>query len=226
MNSLKLCTVVIGKTLDAFLSQLQKAQAVADFVELRVDYIENITSETLHTIANHTNTEAILCCRAKRDGGHFLGTLEEQNKILQTASDLGFDYIDIDLNIADKIVIQNNKAKIIISYHNFEATPELKTLTHIANHMRALKPDILKFAAMVNNENDIKNLFKLLLDKKHDEKMIVLGMGPKGKITRLLAPFLGGYLTFVSVNETSSASGQMDIQIVQDIYHKLCQLLK
>nr|WP_304985707.1 type I 3-dehydroquinate dehydratase [Coxiella-like endosymbiont] len=54
------------------------------------------------------------------------------------------------------------------------------------------KPDVLKFAVMTNSQTDVKTLFQLLLNKKENENMIVLGMGDQGKTTRLLSPLLGG----------------------------------
>ena len=220
LNKPLLCAVVIGKTLSDFLFQLEKAQAIADLVELRVDYLENINSKMLYHIAKQIQKKAILCCRAKRNNGNFTGTLEAQSEILQTGNDLEFDYLDIDLAVANKIVIQSKKAKKIISYHNFQNTPTLKALINIASEMRAFSPDILKFAVMTNQSNDVDILFRFLLNKKLSENIIVLGMGKQGKITRLLAPLLGSYLTFASIDESSSAPGQIDINTMRNFYHQ------
>lgn len=221
LNKPLLCAVVIGKTLSNFLLQLEKAQAMADLVELRVDYLENINSRMLHDIAKQVQKKVILCCRAKRDNGNFTGTLKAQNQILQIGNDLEFDYLDVDLAIANKIIIQRKKAKKIISYHNFQNTPSLVTLVNIAHKMRAFAPDILKFSVMINQSDDVNILFRFLLSKRPSENIIALGMGKQGKITRLLTPLLGGYLTFASVDASSSAPGQIDIKTMQDFYHQL-----
>lgn len=55
--------------------------------------------------------------------------------------------------------------------------------------------------------------------------MIVLGMGNHGKITRLLAPLLGGYLTFASLDEVKSVSGQITYQLMNNFYHNLQEIL-
>ena len=220
LNTPLLCAVVIGKTLSDFLFQLEKAQVMADLVELRVDYLENINSRMLHHIAKRIHKKTILCCRAKRDNGNFTGTLEAQNEILQVGNDLEFDYLDIDLAVANKIVIQRKKAKTIISYHNFQNTPPLEGLINIVDEMRVFSPDILKLTVMTNQSDDVHVLFRFLLNKKPSENMIVLGMGKEGKITRLLAPLLGSYLTFASMDESSSALGQIDIKTMRDFYHQ------
>ncbi|QTS84244.1 type I 3-dehydroquinate dehydratase [Coxiella endosymbiont of Amblyomma nuttalli] len=223
LNKPLLCAVVIGKTLSDFLFQLEKAQAVADLVELRVDYLENINPKMLYYLAKYIQKKAILCCRAKRDNGNFTGTLEAQNEILQAGNDK-FDYLDIDLAVANKIVIRRKKAKMIISYHNFQNTPSLETLFNIADEMRIFSPDVIKFSVMTKQLGDVNVLFYFLfrlLQNKPSENIIVLGMGKEGKITRLLAPLLGSYLTFTSIDESSSAQGQIDIKTMQDFYHQI-----
>lgn len=225
LNNLKICISVIGLTLESFLLQLKKAQNLSNFIELRVDFIQDISPEMLDVIATHTNKKSILCCRAKRDGGKFDGTLEEQNKILQVGNNLGFNYLDIDFDLANKITIQNKKSKFILSYHNFKKTPDFKELDSIAAHMSHFKPDVLKFAVMINTQTDVKTLFQLLINKKENENMIILGMGDQGKITRLLAPLLGGYLTFASLEEEKSESGQIAFQAMKNFYYKLYEIL-
>lgn len=227
LNKPFLCTVVIGKTLSDFLLQLEKAQAMTDLIELRVDYLENINSKMLCYIAKQIKKKVILCCRAKCNNGNFTGTLEAQNQILQTGNDLKFDYLDIDLAVANKIVIQRKKARKIISYHNFQNTPPLATLINIAHEMRDFSPDILKFSVMTNQSEDVNILFRFLLNKEPSENLIILGMGKQGKITRLLAPLFGSYLTFASIDKSSSAPGQIDIKTMQDFYHQfkiICNL--
>ncbi|WP_264435786.1 type I 3-dehydroquinate dehydratase [Coxiella endosymbiont of Dermacentor marginatus] len=225
LNNSKICIPVTGKTLKSFLLQLKKSQNLANFVELRVDYIKNINLEMLSVIAKRTNKRSILCCRSKKEGGNFEGTLEKQNEILQMGNNLGFNYLDIDFCIANKITIQNKKVKFILSYHNFEKTPNLKELKTIASHMRDFKPDILKFSVMANSKIDVKTLFQLLINKKENENMIVLGMGKQGKITRLLSPLLGAYLTFASLKETKSALAQITYQAIENFYNNLQEIL-
>ena len=225
LSNLNICITVVGRTLESFLLQLEKAQTLANFVELRVDYIKNIDLGMLDVIERHTNKRSILCCRAKNEGGKFKGTLKEQNEILQIGNNFGFNYLDIDFAIANKITVQNKKSKFILSYHNFKETPNLKELKAIAAHMRNFKPDVLKFAVMANSQIDVKNLFQLLLNKQENEDMIVLGMGEQGKITRLLSPLLGGYLTFASLEETKLASVQVAFQVMENFYNNIQEIL-
>jgi 3-dehydroquinate dehydratase-1 len=50
--------------------------------------------------------------------------------------------------------------------------------------------------------------------------MIVLGMGHLGKLSRVISPLLGAYLTFASLN-TPTAPGQLSLQELQIKYNTL-----
>ena len=220
LTMLNICVVVIGKTIDDFLSQLEKAQAIADFVELRIDCLDTINPDMVQTIKNYIYKQAILCCRAQADGGNFLGPPKMQQEILQAGNEVGFDYLDIDLSIANTIYFREKKAKIIISYHNFLYTPAITELKCLLENMRFFKPDVFKFATKTERYEEVKTLFELLSSKNNNENMIVLGIGENGKIIRLLAPLLGGYLTFASINKSISAPGQIDLKTMEDFYHR------
>ena len=76
--------------------------------------------------------------------------------------------------------------------------------------------DVVKIATNVVNDNDNIELIKLLINK--DKDVIILGMGEKGKIIRIISPLLGGYLTFASVDNNISASGQISLNDLIQIY--------
>ena len=61
---LKICSVVIGESLEEFLDNLRKVQEVSNFVELRVDYIKDLSIEYLDIIKKQTLKENIFTCRS------------------------------------------------------------------------------------------------------------------------------------------------------------------
>ena len=71
---------------------------------------------------------------------------------------------------------------------------------------------------MVNNKQDVGNLFKTLLNKKVDEKIIIVGMGKKGRVTRIFGPLFGSFLTFAKTKYGLSEQGQIDITKLKNIY--------
>jgi 3-dehydroquinate dehydratase type I len=221
----KICTSVAAEKIDPFIQALNEAQAQSELIELRIDYLPGITPAQLTEIKTQVRLPAIVTCRDQQHGGHFKGSIADQNKLLQTAIDLGFEYIDIDLAIIDQIQIKAQQSEIILSYHNFDKTPDLNTLHHIKKTMLEKKVGILKFATYAHTLDDAYLLLQFLLTKKPEEKMIVLGMGAAGKITRLLSPLLGGFLTFAANNETQTASGQLDVRAMNAFYQQTYTLL-
>lgn len=208
MKKIKICTPVIGKTLKEFLKNLDRVQEVSEMVELRIDKIKNLSEQDLKLIRTKTVKEVIFTSRRK--------------EIILKALKLEFDYVDVDLSLIKELkLLKSKKTKIIVSFHDFKKTPNIQDLTKIINRMREWKVEIIKIATMVNNDQDIGNLVKILLNKKENEKIIVIGMGEKGKITRILGPLLGSFLTFASTQYGETAPGQIDIEKMKNIYKLL-----
>lgn len=216
---IKICTVVIGNNLENFLINLKEVQKVADFIELRVDYIENLLINDLEKIRKNTYKENIFTCRSIEEGGKFKGNNEELIKIINEANNLKFNHIDIEISKLKYFNFEIKNSKIIGSYHNFIKTPNFEELEKIYDKIISYKiVDIAKIATMVNENDDNIKLVKLLLNKKTD--IIVLGMSEIGKITRIISPLLGGYLTFASLDENISAQGQISLNELKNIFRK------
>jgi 3-dehydroquinate dehydratase I len=137
-------------------------------------------------------------------------------KLLEHAINNGVSYIDIDINwpLKDKKYLKdlaNKKGTLIIaSYHNYELTPSLKVLNTVLNKCRSLNPDVIKISCFSKSDKDNLKLLSLL---DQPEDMIVVGMGEKGKITRLIAPSFGAFCTYVCVdNNKRTALGQYSIK--------------
>ena len=208
MKKIKICAPVIGETLKEFLENLDQVQEISDMVELRVDKIKNLSEKDLALIKKRIKKEVILTSRRK--------------DIILKGLDMKFDFIDIELSLISSLNLSKpDKTKIILSFHDFKKTPTLQELTLITNHMRECNVGVLKIATMVNEDQDINNLLKILLNKKKNERIIVIGMGNKGQITRILGPLLGSFLTFASTKYGKTAPEQIDINKMKNIYKLL-----
>jgi len=137
----------------------------------------------------------------------------ERLEKLKMAIDNGAAYVDVEVGSSDKFKneiikhAKDKKCKLIVSYHNYEATPPRDELHKIIDICKAFKADVVKIACKSRSKRDNARLMGLL---DRDSKMIVVGMGEVGKITRLLALELGAFCTYVSVSsETKTAPGQL-----------------
>ncbi len=208
----KICLVVTGRTINAFINNLKSAQKLADLVELRGGFVKNISAKHLVLIKRQLQSQAIFTCRGRLD-------------LIKPADDFGFDFIDVELKSLRRHRLKLNRAKLIVSYHNFDRTPSLKNLQGLVIKMRSFNPEICKIATMIKSEHDLKTLWQLLLNKKSSEKLIVIGMGEKGKLSRVLFPLCGSYLTYASFNRSVSAPGQIEIKRLKLFYQQLVKSL-
>jgi len=218
---IRICTPVVGKTVDEFIINLNKTQEISNLVELRVDSIEHLTIEDLRPIKAATKKRAIFTCRRKDEGGDFDGIERDRMRILQRGIGL-FEFVDIELSTVKQADFScDDNTKIILSYHNFDETPSYWVMQKIIFEMNKFKPDIVKIATMVQKEYEVSNIYRLLTNKPHEEARIIIGMGEKGRVTRILGPLLGGYLTYASTEFGESAPGQIDVYDMKNIYNTL-----
>jgi 3-dehydroquinate dehydratase type I len=207
----QICTVVQGKNLVTFVKNLKKAQASAGMVELRADSIKDFDSDDLPIVKGPTKLPSIFTFRHKKEGGLYAGPISRQKEILKDAFDFGFTYVDVacDNPILEELNTKEKK-QLLLSYHNNEETPYLEDLLDLLEDMRAVRPAIIKIATQVTDYDDIPILAALLKKAKKDEKLVVIGMGRKGEITRLTFPSLGSHIAYVTMKgEKNIAPGML-----------------
>ena len=240
----KICIPCAADNLQDFISQINIAQEQTNYIELRLDALfsktNNISLDNINTIFNSIkpNIKTIATCRQKKYGGFFENNTQKQKEILQHANDFGCDYIDIDYPIYNKIKISNLTAKTIISYHEFENQNNINinNLNKIKKAMSETSADIIKLAIHCNNNQDVNILYSLLntdinqkINNNNKKKIIIIGMGDAGKITRIITPILGGYLTFAMLKEQENsqfnAPGQIDITELKLLYNNINNLI-
>ncbi len=192
-----------------------------DYLELRLDVIKDITSDKAKDIINSvkkiTKTPIILTNRTKNEGGAFENSEEERIQILSDNAHL-VEITDIELNtdeyLRQKVI--DNANKTIISYHNFDETPDINFLQKIIDESFKIG-DIPKIAVKPNDMKDTYTVLKLLMENKG---IIAISMDELGTYTRIIGPVMGAPVTYASIIN-QSAPGQLDINTTSDIIKKL-----
>ena len=93
----------------------------AQLVELRFDYINGTVN--LKRLIGERPCPVVITCRREKDGGKWTGTEEERVTLLRSAIAEGVEYVDLEEDIAGDIP-RFGKTKRIVSYHDFNATPD------------------------------------------------------------------------------------------------------
>lgn len=205
---------------DISFEECLEAVRKCEFAELRLDLL-SLSNEQVRQIFS-SNTNLIATCRP--------GSLseEERKTRLLTAIGAGAAYVDVEMDSGDAFkndiinAAQAKGSKVIVSYNNFEKTPQRAELEHILTWCEEFDSDIVKIACMVNDKRDNARLLGLL---DHERAMIVVGMGEKGKITRVVAPLLGSFCTFAPyASGKATGPGQLSINELEMLINEMKQV--
>ena len=183
----------------------------ADVLEFRIDGLENPEITEIKNTIKEIDFPMIITNRIKNEGGSFNGSEEERFNILYECCDLA-DYVDIELQSSDEYIekIHDTGVKTIVSYHDFEKTPNLNEITYIVEKEKELG-DIAKVAFMPQNLDDT---LTVLAVQSHFKDIIAISMGELGSYTRIMASKFNSPITF-AVGTDVTAPGQIDIETMK-----------
>ena len=128
---------------------------------------------------------------------------------LCAAIEAGAEYIDTELEYPDDLQLQlRNRArsagtKLIVSWHNFSATPPLKQLLEVYHNCAEKGADVVKIVTTANSLIDATRTMRLYrsvarLPRKRGNRppLAAFAMGSAGKFTRYLSLKLGSPLSY------------------------------
>ncbi|WP_153556483.1 shikimate dehydrogenase [Roseimaritima sediminicola] len=188
------------------------AEQGIQLVELRLDYIGRAVD--LGRLLKDRPCPVVATARRREDGGRWSRSEEERQMLLRSAIAAGVEYVDIEADVAADIPRYGN-TKRIISFHDFEQTPDNLEELHAA--MAAEDADIVKIATMANSFEDNLRMFDLM--QKASVPTIGLCMGEIGMVSRILACRMGApfsYATFSS--DRTLAPGQLNWRQMKELY--------
>jgi 3-dehydroquinate dehydratase/shikimate dehydrogenase len=115
----------------------REAEAGETFLEFRLDFLDNPCkgAEAIAPFLEQFPECTILAtCRRHQNHGKFNGSIEEQLAILELAVQNGAHAIDIEIESAEaaqeKLAPFRGRVQVVISYHNYEATPPMDTVVN------------------------------------------------------------------------------------------------
>lgn len=176
-------------------------------VELRLDFIRRPVNMQ-RILANRPDCSVMATVRRPEDGGKWERSEADRLGLLRTAIAAGVEYVDLERDIADKIP-RYGKTKRVISYHNFEETPD--DLPSIYESMKKQDPDVIKIVTMANSPLDNFKLHELSQDA--DVPTVAFCMGEMGMPSRILCGKFGSPFTFAAFNKDRHiAPGQLSFK--------------
>jgi 3-dehydroquinate dehydratase I len=193
----------------------------SDMAEIRID-MAGFDEQEVRMIFSKAKKPLIATCRPE--------FVEDalRVKLLKSAMDAGAAYVDIESDADEKVqqdLIQyarSHNCRVIISYHNFENTPDTKELHSVIDACFDSGADIVKIATTANTPADSARILGLY--GKYSS-LVALAMGEAGKITRVANLYSGSPFTYASISdELKTAAGQLsvfEIEFIKTIIDKV-----
>ncbi len=188
------------------------------WTELRLDYLEQ---PDLKRLLRDLPGKVIATNRLESEGGRWRGSEAERRALLEEALGCGVDFLDLEL-AADpawrrEIYSRRGDTRIILSWHDFSGTPDAPRLEEVLQEMLAADCDILKIVTQALEPDDNLRVLSLIPKAKAaGREIIAFCMGAAGKWSRVVAPYLGSFLTFAPYSKKgASAPGQLTVNEIR-----------
>ena len=205
-----ICVSTIEKNIDKCLKILGQCE----MAELRFDCIKPEISEIKKLLS--VQIPIIATCRS----GFYSD--EQRFEILAEAIKNGATYIDIEIESTAEYrrkltaIANSSNCKIIISYHNFNETPEENVLKEVIAKAKKHKPDLIKIVTTAQTLADAGKVVEL---QQRNKKIIAFVMGKYGKNSRLMSYEYGAPFIYAAhTHNSKSAEGQLTVDEIKKLF--------
>ena len=184
-----------------------------DLLEVRLDALPQAS------LPVHWPRPVIATARHPSEGG--AGTLSQSNRHALLESALPWaSALDIELRSARALApviaqAHQHGRSLILSHHDFKATPTLLMLKKLASQAAAHGADLFKVATLLRDRHDLQRLIDLQLSRT-EIPVIAMGMGDAGRFSRIVLAGFGTPLCYGWLG-SPQVSGQWPAQKLRGI---------
>ncbi|MGH8038206.1 MAG: type I 3-dehydroquinate dehydratase [Stenotrophomonas sp.] len=215
---------------------LQQATAIAasqatDLAEWRIDYLD-IATDAKALVALGQRIERtlggkpmIVTFRTKAEGGSKAISDADYGALNAALLRGGFaQLVDVEMfrdpAVVAALVAQAHQAgvKVVMSSHDFHATPAREEIVARLMRQDALGADVLKIAVMPRDAGDVLTLLDATwqVRQRSSKPLLTMSMGGNGVVSRLAGETFGQAMTFGMIG-TPSAPGQVEVEQLQSV---------
>lgn len=201
--------------------QIEKAQHLADAVELRLDYLNPLDLQVVCALRKEFTLPMVFTLRKRSQGGLYPHDEAQRLQDIRALCQLGPDYMDIEYDVPkdflENIKKQHPQLTLMGSYHNFTETPEdlnalFKTLQHPCF-------DTYKIAVQAKQTLDALRMLEFVKTHTYPGVLTGISMGEEGQCTRILSPVVGNALHYCALDENNiTAPGQLTLDALLTVY--------
>lgn len=198
--------------------------ALPEVLEFRLDNLSDHLDQVAETL-DQLPGDVIRLVTVRCPSEYGANDLSDDRRleIYETFSEYA-DLIDTEVNSLQQSSFNNfqpTNGKLIASFHDFDGFPGAHKLTNVVKAAYDCGADIAKVAVIVNEFSELNTLVEIVETAVADGKAIsAMGMGPLGKISRLVLAKAGSCLNY-GYFQTENAPGQWSAKqlskLVQEI---------
>jgi len=213
----KTCVSIAEKNPKKIKHILKIALGKSEYAEVRLDFLKpSDIPNVLESIKNRL-PRCVCTLRPKNEGGKFTGSEKERKSILKLISEYNPFLLDVEFNTLKKDqklrqYLKKSKTVILVSWHDFKKTPNIKKLNSTLKEMRKFSNHV-KIVTVAKSINDTSNILSLY-NKSSKIKLIAFAMGEEARFSRILCLHLGSPFTYVSLGK-AIAPGQFSLNDIK-----------
>ena len=178
------------------------------FVEVRLDAPELSRARLAETLPG-IRPRLLLTARHPAEGGAQRLPVAARRSLMEEFLSQA-DAVDVELRSAASMAslleeAHRRRIQRVISFHDFRRTPRLPRLREVVRRATARGADVVKIATLLRGPGDLAVL--LLLQSTAKVPLATMGMGPLGKVSRLVLAAAGSRLNYGYLDK-AQVSGQ------------------
>lgn len=193
-----------------------------DWIEWRLDHTVRqhslkTTLGFLGALHSPERRPVLATNRAQREGGVFEGDEATRFAVLRKASLDGAEWVDLEADVPADVLeeFKSGHSAVLLSRHDFDATPDAAALKRTVERMAARRPHALKIVTYARSPEDNLRVLELIpfARREFDIETIAFCMGPLGLWSRFGCLLLGSPWTYVQLpGQEASAPGQISAE--------------
>jgi 3-dehydroquinate dehydratase I len=231
-NAAAICIPLVESTESGLMSEADAAVKLhPDAIEWRADGFANSGQTSDFVAVAHKLRAAlgeiplVFTLRAASEGGNnrsmdFLAAQEIYSAICAAGA---ADAIDTELSRGPKFIrairrsAEEAKVALILSTHDFAATPSIGAMCGMLAAMEQAGADVAKIAVMPNSAGDVESLLQATRRAREalSIPVVTMSMGAMGLQSRVRGAEFGSALTFAA-GQNASAPGQISIEALRE----------
>jgi 3-dehydroquinate dehydratase-1 len=221
----RVCVSIANEKLKTLYEQINRAfDFGADYVEIRFDFFKLDELEQAMSIAEPFRKKAVFTLRSPREQGRFKWPRPFRIAWLKRLAAVKPMLLDVELQtLKDNCdlleYLRDEHANLLVSWHDFKATPPYKELSCKLEQMGRYS----KYIKIITTAKNVQDTLRILdlYDEANGLNLIAFAMGEVGTLSRILCPIAGNAPFTYATLEKAIAPGQLTLEQMRKLYSRI-----